>query len=203
MVSRLGVFFERLFGGFSTFSSWLAKTTAQNAALRMALEGLTKALAILASAAAVAGFASLARLAIGFALGDPYVEDSGLQERLQGSALHGDSLPALNSTYVQDVVICADAALSAALPDQQVEGIWIEYALDPLVSSLAERDLGVVDIGSSDAELEWRDDMFSDPLMMAAIRFVEDSIQSLEVNGVALALVDELVLRGAVLLPFP
>lgn len=140
--------------------------------------------------------------ATGFACDSVTPDNGQLLERLRESTPHGDEMDAPESSYAQAISICADAALRAALPAHEVKGIWLEYSLDPLLSSLCERDLGVVDIGSSTAELEWRSRISMDPAMRDALDFINAVLMSLSGKGaVSRAELERLHSLGRVLLP--
>jgi hypothetical protein len=111
-----------------------------------------------------------------------FVSTSRLQENgraieaLEAVVPHGDDISTAEEFYVQSMIVVADAALRAASHGETVNGELVEYALAPLHSYLCERDLGVVEIGSSQREIAWEAQLLGDPAMRAAINFVNSTV---------------------------
>jgi len=130
-------------------------------------------------------------------------EDRGqdLLNELQRVIDSAGEASAPDGLYLQASLICADTSLRILLSDVAGPGDMLEYVLAPLYSSLCERDLGVVDIGSSESELEWEAGLVNDPVMIEAFAYLATLIQALAAveldEGEASAWVE----RGDVLLP--
>ena len=113
-----------------------------------------------------------------YALDGRFRQAPGLVAALAKIAPHADDFDAPASSFAQDAVICADAALQAATGGE-VDPAWIEYALEPLVTSIALRELGVIDVGSSAADEAWRDALPDNPEIARAIASLSDAIDAL------------------------
>ena len=71
-------------------------------------------------------------------------ERADLRGSLMRSGPHGNELDSPWSTYAQDAITCIDAALVAASGDvEEFQPKWIQFALEPLVVSLAARGYDV------------------------------------------------------------
>lgn len=145
-----------------------------------------------------------AQIALGiakrFAVG---AETSGkhhmLCQRLVDLAPNGHDVDAPLSTYVQDALICTRAALSAAAEDVQFSPIAIQYALEPMLSWMYQRDLDLI---PDDADDEWHETVIADPLMESAIGFLGDSIVALRGNeSIGEETMDFLIEGARILLP--
>jgi hypothetical protein len=105
-----------------------------------------------------------------FASGSAAPRDhSGIRERLMGEI--PDEHPW--STYAQDVLICVNAGLEAASAEGRPKPIVIEYALEPLVAFMQNRDAGVIRVYGKN---HWSVQITEDPAMEAAINFLRDLI---------------------------
>jgi hypothetical protein len=113
------------------------------------------------------------QFALGSAEAANHVE---LRSRLAATAPHGDDLDSPWSTYVQDVIICTDAGLAAASVDLRPDPIWIQFALEPLMSSLQNRDVEVLRARGED---HWAASVLGDPVMASALAFLQRSITRL------------------------
>jgi len=103
------------------------------------------------------------------------------------------------STYAQDVLICADAGLAAASVDSRPKPISIQYALEPLMAFMQNRDAGTIRIYGDN---HWSKEIIKDPAMAKALGFLRSLIE--EVSEAALAdsrQFDRLVSEAAVLRP--
>ena len=96
-------------------------------------------------------------------------DHSGIRERLMGE------IPGEHpwSTYAQDVLICVDAGLAAASAEGRPKPIVIEYALEPLVAFMENRDADMIRVYGKN---RWRAQIIEDPAMEAAIGFLRDMI---------------------------
>jgi hypothetical protein len=68
-----------------------------------------------------------------------------LRRSLFRSGPHGNDLDSPWSTYAQDAITCIDAALAACSTSggEEFQSNWIQFALEPLVVSLAIRGYDV------------------------------------------------------------
>lgn len=114
-----------------------------------------------------------------YALDGHPAQASDLFPALERITPHGDDFDAPASTFAQDAVICADAALRAATGGDVDPG-WIEYALEPIITSLALRELNVTDVGSSANDEEWRDGLPANPDVAHAIASLAEAMDSLK-----------------------
>lgn len=106
-----------------------------------------------------------------FATGSAEAADhSELQARLD-RAVSDDEHPW--STYAQDTLICVDGGLAAVSADDRPQGIWIEFALEPLVAVLQDRDTDLIRIYGS---RYWRREIIKDPVMATALGFLHELV---------------------------
>jgi hypothetical protein len=77
------------------------------------------------------------------------------------------------STYAQDVLICVDAGLVAASAEERPKPIAIEYALEPLVAFMENRDADTIRVYGRN---RWNVQIIEDPAMEAAIGFLRNMI---------------------------
>ena len=77
------------------------------------------------------------------------------------------------STYAQDVLICVDAGLEAASTEGRPKPIVIQYALEPLVAFMENRDAGIIRIYGNN---HWSAQIIEDPAMANALEFLRDLI---------------------------
>jgi hypothetical protein len=85
------------------------------------------------------------------------------------------------STYGQDVLICARAALAAASTDDSPKPIVIQYALEPMMAFMEDRD---ADIIRQRGDTYWNEEIIKDPAMAAAIEFLRELILRASQNTV-------------------
>lgn len=121
-------------------------------------------------AEAKAAIAQVEAYALGFALARDH---SALRARLMGSVPHGHDLDSPWSTYAQGVLICIDAGLAASSVFDSCKPIWIQYSIEPLVTSLQYRD---EDILISQGEELWGRQILGDPAMESALLFLRKII---------------------------
>jgi hypothetical protein len=105
---------------------------------------------------------------------------SALRGRLMASMPHGDDLAPPSSTYVQDVLICADAGLAAASTDAQPKSIWIQYALEPQTASMQIRDAEIIRTHGDDY---WSRLVVDDAVMASALALLREFTTALSHNG--------------------
>jgi hypothetical protein len=123
-------------------------------------------------------------------------DHSRLRERLMAVAAPGEHPW---STFVQDVLICADAGLAAASVDGRPKSIWVQYALEPLAAVLENRDKDIVRIHGSKY---WEHEVLSDPMMTAALDFFRRITGEMSrIDSVDRRRFNQLVGEAAVLLP--
>jgi hypothetical protein len=96
-------------------------------------------------------------------------DHSGIRERLMGEI--PDEHPW--STYAQDVLICVDAGLLAASAEGRPKPIVIQYALEPLVAFMQNRDAGVIRVYGIN---HWSVKITEDPVMANALEFLRNLI---------------------------
>ena len=77
------------------------------------------------------------------------------------------------STYAQDVLICVNAGLVAASAEERPKPIAIEYALEPLVAFMENRDADTIRVYGRN---HWNVQIIEDPAMEAAIGFLRNMI---------------------------
>lgn len=112
-----------------------------------------------------------------FATGPAEAADhSELRARLMNAMPHGDTLDAPWSTYVQDALICVDAALAAASLDTTLKSIWIEYALEPLLVSMQIRDVEMIRAYGMNC---WSRKIVDDPTLSSAMSFLRRAIEKI------------------------
>jgi len=103
------------------------------------------------------------------------------------------------STFVQDVLICADAGLAAASVDGRPKSIWVQYALEPLAAVLENRDRDIIRMHGSKY---WEHEVLSDPTMTAALDFFRSMTEEMSrIDSVDRGRFNQLVGEAAVLLP--
>ncbi|GAA1999416.1 hypothetical protein [Catenulispora subtropica] len=125
----------------------------------------------------------------------------GLLDELQTVVDAAGEVSAPDGLYLQASLICADTSLRLTLGDIVGSGDMLEYVLSPLYSSLCERDLGVVDIGSSEPEMAWEAGLVDDPVMIEAFTYLATLIQALAVADFDQSAASAWVERGGILLP--
>lgn len=102
-----------------------------------------------------------------------------LRRDLLRSGPHGHDLDSPWSTYAQDVITCIDAALvaSSVSGEEEFQPNWIQFALEPLVVSLAARGYDVefepVPPGGSPLQAE----------LDVAVEFLRSALQSVSSAG--------------------
>ncbi|MEV0570082.1 hypothetical protein [Dactylosporangium sp. NPDC050588] len=135
-----------------------------------------------------------------FALDAGPAGDHGeLRASLAASVPNGHDLDGPWSTNVQAAIICADAGLAAASVDAQPESIWIEYALEPLTSSVQARDIALVRRLGYTA---WLYRLPQDPAVAAALSFIQQCCRRILSGGpLTRREFTALVSEGNVLLP--
>jgi len=122
-------------------------------------------------------------------------DHSGIRERLIGEI--PDEHPW--STYAQDVLICVDAGLEAASAEGRPKPIVIEYALEPLVAFMQNRDAGMIRVYGNN---HWSVQITEDPAMEAAINFLRDLIAEVsQATSVDSEELERLVSNASVLRP--
>jgi hypothetical protein len=103
------------------------------------------------------------------------------------------------STYAQDALICVDAGLAAASVGNRPKGILIQFALEPLIAVMEDRD---ADLIRTYGDRYWRREIIEDPAMAAALGFLHGSIATVSrVASVGSREFGELVSEAAVLRP--
>jgi hypothetical protein len=137
-----------------------------------------------------------------FAVGAQLQDNGPSIEALQSVVPHGDEISTAEEFCVQCMIVVVDAALRAASHGETVSGELVEYALAPLHSYLCERDLGVMDIGSSQRELAWEAELPHEPAMREALRFVDSTVGAAEGEGpMSIEEIEEISRGGGVLMP--
>ena len=112
-----------------------------------------------------------------FAIGvSDQAEHRELRARLMASVPHGSDLDAPSSTYVQDVLICADGGLEAASIDGHPKPIWIQYAIEPMMTSLQMRDVDIIRLHGDDY---WSKSIIHDSAMAGTLAFLQESISKI------------------------
>jgi hypothetical protein len=96
--------------------------------------------------------------ALSFAAGGPNLAGvaTGLLESIDNVTPDGGVFDAPGSTFAQDTAICAAAAVRASDPNEAVDSLWIEYALEPATTMVCEHQTGYLDLGSSKEADDWR-----------------------------------------------
>ncbi|WP_146164010.1 hypothetical protein [Pseudosporangium ferrugineum] len=124
---------------------------------------------------------------------------AALRSRLMESVPHGHDLDSPWSTYAQAALTCIDAGLAASSVLDTCKGIWIQYSIEPLVTSLQYRDEEIV---ISQGEAFWEREILTDRAMVNALDFLRRIVSSVE-RGVPLPEVQyrELVRESVVLIP--
>ncbi|MFF3468833.1 hypothetical protein ACWCQN_47880 [Streptomyces sp. NPDC001984] len=133
------------------------------------------------------------------------LQDNGSSiEALQAVVPHGDDISTAEEFCLQCMIVVVAAALRAASHGETVSGELVEYALAPLHSYLCERDLGVMDVGSSQRELAWEAELPHEPAMREALRFVDSAVVAAEdEEPVSLEEIEAMSRSGGVLMPPP
>ncbi|MEV5831527.1 hypothetical protein AB0L25_38780 [Spirillospora sp. NPDC052242] len=127
-------------------------------------------------------------------------EVDSLSAELESFAYEGGGVPESESTYMQDILACLEGAITAASSHDTPEGALLEYAINPIYSSLCEKEFGVLDIGDSATELAWRSQLTENPFMAAALTYIDQLIHRLEGdNHMGIDELEEWGLRGRVL----
>lgn len=103
------------------------------------------------------------------------------------------------STYAQDALICVDAGLAAASVGDRPKGMLIQFALEPLMAVMEDRD---ADLIRTYGNRYWRREIIKDPAMAAALGFLRRSIAKVsQAASIDSHEFDELVSEAAVLRP--
>ena len=103
------------------------------------------------------------------------------------------------STYGQDVLICARGALAAASTDDRPKPVLIQYALEPIMAFMEDRDADVI---RQRGDAYWSEEIVKDPAMAAAMDFLQKVIaRASENRQVDSAEFVELTEAGSVLRP--
>jgi hypothetical protein len=90
-----------------------------------------------------------------------------------------DQFEVPESTFAMDVAICVDAAVRAFDPKQSVEPAWVEYAMDPVITTLCEQQTGYLDLGSSPESDVWRAQALKNPGLSGAFEAVSEMVDVL------------------------
>jgi uncharacterized protein YjaG (DUF416 family) len=90
-----------------------------------------------------------------------------------------DQFETPESTFAMDAVICVDAALRACDPGQSIEPAWVEFAVDPAITTLCEQQTGYLDLGSSPEEDVWRAQALRNPALKGAFEAVSEMVDLL------------------------
>lgn len=103
------------------------------------------------------------------------------------------------STYGQDVLICARAALASASTADPPKPILIQYALEPLMVYMEDRDAEII---RQRGNRYWSEEIVDDPAVAVAIRFLRELIAKASQNTLisSIEFID-LVEAGSVLRP--
>lgn len=98
----------------------------------------------------VAVLRSALKAAFGYATGegDPRVSTTNIVELIAKVIPDEQEFEVPDSTFAMDTAICVDAAVRAADPERDVNPGWVEYALQPAITTLCERETGYLDLGS-------------------------------------------------------
>ena len=116
-----------------------------------------------------------------------------LRQSLLQSGPYGNELDSPWSTYAQDAITCIDAALvaSSVSDEEEFRPEWIQFALEPLVVSLAARgydvDFDPVPPGGNPLQLE----------LDAAIWFLRSAVSSMSRIGLLAESDYRLLIRDA------
>ncbi|WJK43715.1 hypothetical protein O7608_15665 [Solwaraspora sp. WMMA2056] len=123
---------------------------------------------------AQAAIAKVEEYVLGLSAGQDH---AALRGRLMESVPHGHDLDSPWSTYAQAALTCIDAGLAASSVVDSCKGIWIQYSLDPLVSSLQYRD---EDILISRGEVVWEREILADNSIKSVFRFLRKVVLSVQ-----------------------
>lgn len=123
-------------------------------------------------------------------------DHSRLRERLMAAATPGEHPW---GTFVQDVLIFADAGLAAASIGDRPKSIWLQYALEPLAAVAENRDKDIIRTRGS---RYWEHEVLTDPAITAALDFLREMIAEMsQIDSVDHRRFNQLVGKAAVLLP--
>ncbi|MDC8015166.1 hypothetical protein [Tahibacter soli] len=137
-----------------------------------------------------------------FAVDGSVADWDGMIEQIAVATPHGDDLDAPDSTYQQDTAIFADMAIRYAMGDTTVSAEAIEYALEPIKTTLCLAQLDRLNPGSGKEAQRWYDELPSDPKMKAGIEGLQTSMQRLlRAERITAVLIDELSEHLRVLRP--
>jgi hypothetical protein len=103
------------------------------------------------------------------------------------------------STYGQDVLLCARGALAAASTDDRPKPVLIQYALEPLMAFMEDRDADMIRLRG---DAYWSEEIVKDPAMAAGIDFLRRLIVRASQNTIIGSVeFTDLAEAGAVLRP--
>jgi uncharacterized protein YjaG (DUF416 family) len=91
---------------------------------------------------------------------------------------HGDDFDAPNSTFAQDVAICVDCAIRALLPDEEINGEWCEFAIEPAIIRATEEAYGFLSPNSS-ARTEWSSQIIKHPALTDLLQDLNEITEEL------------------------
>ena len=83
------------------------------------------------------------------------------------------------STFAMDAAICVDAAVRASDSEHNIEPAWVEYALDPAITTLCEEQTGYLDLGSSPQADAWRREALKNRRLRDAFEAVAEIVDLL------------------------
>ena len=81
---------------------------------------------------------------------------SALLEAIAAVTPDGERFDAPESTFVQDVAICMDAAVRSSDQTEEINPGWVEYVVEPATVAASEEQTGYLDAGDSIEAEEWR-----------------------------------------------
>jgi uncharacterized protein YjaG (DUF416 family) len=93
--------------------------------------------------------------------------------RLELISLDGEFFDSPDSTYAQDVAICVGASVRALLANEKLEGIWSEFAVEPVRTMACKRITGYLSVeGEERAHVEAK--IFKDLEVTAFLADLDD-----------------------------
>jgi uncharacterized protein YjaG (DUF416 family) len=92
---------------------------------------------------------------------------------------HVEDFDCPDSIFAINAAICVDVAVRACVQRQEMNSSWVEYAVDPIVSTVCEQETGYVDLGSSQLGMAWRAQAMKNPMLRGAFEAIAEMVDLL------------------------
>lgn len=84
------------------------------------------------------------------------------------------------TTFAMDAAICATAGIRAGDTGKKIDASWIEYALQPIITTVCKEQTGYLDLGSTEESKRWNIEALKNPRLREAFSAVFSMVEILE-----------------------